>query len=230
MSLQAKRKLALVPILVLVLIIAEAGFGGLYFKKYNDLKSASSKTVEQKNKELVTKVGKVYQLPTGEDPVVLVVKSADPKDFTSDLEKGIAQAFKDIKKDDVFVLYEKAAIAIQFRPSENKVITTVPLSIKSGTNVALIASADSQVTLTDLLTKKLPNDVRIGGKSTPVGQYTSTTVVDISGKKADIAKKVADAVGGTIATTLPAGEKIPDGAEIVVIAASAVAPVVTPTL
>ena len=226
MSLQTKRKLALVPILVLVLIVAEAGFGGFYFKKYQDLKSAGSKTVEQKNKELITKVGKVYQLPTGEDPVVLNVNK-DPKDFTTDQEKAFAKTFKDLKKDDVILLYEKASVAIEYRPAENKVISTASLAINTGTNVALIASADTQATLTAVLTSKLANDVRVGGKSTPVGQYTATTVVDVSGKKADLAKKVAEAVGGTVATAVPAGEKVPDGAEIVVIAANA-SPAVTP--
>jgi len=219
MSLQTKRKLAIVPILVIALIIAEAGFGGYYFMKYNDLKSSSGKSVETKNKELIAMVGKVYQLPTGEDPVVLNVNK-DPKDFTTDQEKAFAKTFKDLRKGDVILLYEKASVAIEYRPSENKVISTASLAINVGTNVALIATSEAQATLTDTLTAKLQNDVRVGGKSTPVGQYSTTTVIDVSGKKADIAKKVAEAVGGTVSTSFPVGEKIPEGAEIVVIAAN----------
>lgn len=227
MSITNRKKIGVLPLLAIVLIVGEAVFGGLYFKKYTDLKSESTKTVDQKNKELVSKVGKVYQLPTGEDPVVLNVNK-DPKDFTTDQEKAFAKTFKDLKKDDVILLYEKASVAIEYRPSESKVISTASLAIATGTNVALIASSEAQATLTDTLTKKLPNDVRIGGKATPVGQYAATTVIDLTGKKADIAKKVAEAVGGTIATSLPLGEKAPDGAEIVVLAATTTSSTATP--
>jgi hypothetical protein len=220
MSLQTKKKIPVALIVAIIIIIGEGSFGGLYFKKYNDLKSSSSKTVEQKNKELVTKVGKVYQLPSGEDPVVLNVNK-DPSEFTTDQEKAFAKTFKDLKKDDVILLYQKASVAIEWRPSENKVISTASLAVATGTNVALIATSDVQALLSAALTKKLPNDIQIGGKATPVGQYTTSTVVDLTGKKPDIAKKVAEAIGGTVSTSLPVGEKVPDGAEIVVIGGSA---------
>jgi hypothetical protein len=222
MGLQTKKKVPVMMLILIMIMIGEGVFGGIYFKKYNDLKASSSKSVEDKNKELVAKVGKVYQLPSGEEPVVLNVNK-DPKEFTTDQEKAFAKTFKDLKKDDIILLYQKASLAIEWRPSENKVISTAPLAVATGTNVALIASAEGQATLTQTLTAKLPDEVRIGGKATPIGQYGSTTVIDMTGKKADVAKKVADAIGGTVSTAFPVGEKAPDGAEIVVIAATTAA-------
>lgn len=223
MGLQTKKKVPVLMIIAVVLMLGEGVFGGIYFKKYTDLKASSSKSVEDKNKELVTKVGKVYQLPSGEDPVVLNVNK-DPKEFTTDQEKAFAKTFKDLKKDDIILLYQKASVAIEWRPSESKVIATAPLAVAAGVNVALIANAETQAVLTQTLTTKLPDDVRIGGKATPIGQYSTTTVIDLTGKKADVAKKVAEAVGGTVSTAFPVGEKAPDGAEIVVIAATAATP------
>ena len=220
MGLQSRKKVPILTLTLTILLIGSLVFGGMYFKKYNDLKKKSSQTAEDANKALISKVGKVYQLPSGETPVVLNVNK-DPKDFTTDQEKAFATTFKDLKKDDVILLYEKASLAIEYRPSENKVISTASLAINTSTNVALIATADSQTTLTNLLTTKLASDVKVGGKATPTAQYTTTTVVDLTGKKTEIAKKVADAVGGTVASSLPAGEAAPEGAEIVVVAANA---------
>ena len=221
MSIQSKKRIKILPIIILLIMIGEGVFGGIYFKKYTDLKRESAKTVEQKNKELVDKVSKVYQLPSGEEPVILNVNK-DPKDFTTDQEKAFAATFKDLKKGDIILLYEKAAVAVEYRPSEGKVISTASLAVSTNaTNVALIATPETQATLTGTLNNKLASEIKIGGKATPTGQYTSTTVVDLTGKKSELAKKIADTLGATVANAVPDGEQKPDGAEIVIIAANA---------
>ena len=219
MSLQKNRKIPISSLVLTVALLASLIFGGMYFKKYSDLKKQSSKTAEQINEELIAKVGKVYQLPSDETPVILNVNK-DPSEFTTDQEKSFAKTFKDLKKDDIILLYEKASLAVEYRPSDNKVISTATLTINNVTDVGIIASTDAQTTMSNLLATKLGTEVRVGNKSTPVGQYSTTIVVDISGKKADIAQKVADAVGGSVAKNLPSDEIVPDGAEIVVLVAN----------
>jgi phage gp45-like len=151
--------------------------------------------------------------------VVLNVNK-DPKEFTTDQEKAFSQTFKELTKGDVVLLYQKAGLAIQYRDSANKVIGTASLAVKAATSVAIIAPSTVQETLASAITAKLGADAKVGSKSTPAGTFATTTVVDLTGQKTDVAKRVADSIGATVATVLPATEKAPDGAEIVVISST----------
>ena len=223
MAIRSNKRISVLPLVLLILLVISVGFGGYYFKQYQDLKNVSTKTPEEKNKELVAKINKVYELPKDEDPVVAVV--SDEEKFKSEYP-----VFTAAKKDDSLLLYEKAGQAILFRESENRVIGTATFAVKKGSAVHIIGSVESQNATEALLTQKLPNDVRVSGKSTPVASYTATTVVDLTGQKSDIAKKVAEAVGGTVVSALPAGEKASDGAEIAIILGTPQsAPAVAPT-
>ncbi len=219
-NLKNRPKLPILNLIFILLLAGSLAFGGYYFKQYRDLKSSTSKTGEELNQELISRASKVYELPKDETPTVVSV-TKDPKEFTTEQEKIFSTAFKSLQKGDTVFLYEKAGKAIQYRDSENKVIDTATLAVKSGAAVQIIASAELQNSTELTLTTKFPNDVRVSGKSTPTGQYTATTVVDLSGQKADLAKKIADAVGGTVVAALPTTEKATDGAEIVVIVANA---------
>ena len=61
------------------------------------------------------------------------------------------------------------------------------------------------------------NGVKVVKKSNAVGNFEKTVVVDLNGKNADVAKVIAQAVGGEVAQ-LPASEKAP-AADILVIGA-----------
>jgi phage gp45-like len=218
-NLKPKSSVNIPMLIMLVLFAASAGVNFYQYKKYKDYKVVASKTTEQKNKEYIDKIGKVYQLPSGEEPVVLNVNK-DPKDFTTDQEKAFSKTFKDLAKGDIVLLYEKAGLAIQYRESSNKVISTASLAIKSATSVAIIAPTTTQESLASTVTAKLGADVKVGTKSTPSGQYTATTVVDLTGQKPDIAKRIAESINATVASVLPSAEKTPEGAEIVIIGAT----------
>jgi erythromycin esterase-like protein len=109
-----------------------------------------------------------------------------------------------------------------------RVIGTASFTVRKGSAVQIIASAEQQNSTEQTLTEKLGADIRVNGKSTPVGQYTATTVVDLTGQKAELATKIAEALGATVVTTLPSGETATEGAELVVIVANATASVPTP--
>lgn len=210
MAMKSGRRISVFTLTLAILLVISLGFGGYYFKQYRDLKNVSAKTPEEKNKELVAKINKVYELPKDEDPVVAVV--SDEEKFKSEYP-----VFTAAKKDDSLLLYEKAGQAILFRESENRVIGTATFAVKKGSAVHIIGSVESQNSTEALLTQKLANDVRISGKSTPLATYTATTVIDLTGQKPDVAKKIAEALGGTVVSSLPAGEKASDGAEIAVV-------------
>jgi hypothetical protein len=218
-NLKTRPKFKPLQIVFSVVLVGSLVFGGYYFKQYRDLKATSSKTPEEKNKELVVKINKVYALPKDEDPVVAIV--SDEGTFKKEYP-----VFTTAQKGDNLLLYEKAGQAILFRESENKVIGTASFTVNSGAAVHIIAPGDVQNTTEQTLVAKLGKDIRVSSKSTPLGQYTAITVVDTTGQKAELTKKIADALGGTVATTLPAGEKAADGAEIVVVMGTAPA---TPT-
>lgn len=218
-NLKSRRNANLPLILLAVLLVGSLGFGGVYYQKYVSLKTSSTKTTAQINKEYVVKISKVYELPTGEEPVVLNVNK-DPKDFTTDQEKAFSQTFKNLRKGDVVLLYEKAGLAVQYRDLDKKVIATASLAIKAGVNVAIIGSSTAQEKFSTALNAKFAGDIKLGTNSTPAAPYATTTVVDLTGQKADLAKKIATELGATVATILPSGEKSPAGAEIVVVASS----------
>lgn len=215
-NLKPKSKLAPIPLVFGLLLVASLVFGGYYFKQYQDLKATSSKSPEELNKALVAEINEVYELPKDEDPG-LVAKVKDEAIFKKDYP-----VFVNAKVGDDLLLYEKAQLAILYRSSEKKVISTAQITFNKDSAVQIIASAEAQNPTEQLLLAKLPDEVRVSGKSTPVGQYAVTTVVDVSGKKAELAKKIAEALGGTVATSLPAGEKPAEGVEIVVVVANAV--------
>lgn len=215
-NLRSRNSVSAIQIVFGILFIGSIVFGGYYFKQYQELKTTSSKTPEQRNEELIAKINKVYELPKDETPVVAVV--SDETKFKQEYP-----VFTTAKKDDTLLLYEKAGQAILFRESENRVIGTASFAVRKGSAVHIIGTTELQNSTEQTLLQKLPDDVRVSGKSTPAGQYTATTVVDLTGQKAELAKKIAEAVGGTVVAALPSGEKASDGAEIVVIVGSVTA-------
>jgi len=220
-NLRTRTKIAPLPLMMGVLLIGALVFGGYYFRQYQDLKATSSKSAEEKNKELVAKINNVYALPKDEDPVVAIV--SDEEAFKKEYP-----VFTTAKKGDSLLLYEKASQAILYRESENKIIGTASFTVRKGSAVQIIAGSDRQNSTEQTLTSKLGADIRVSGKSTPVGQYTVTTVVDLTGQKSELASKIAEALGATVVTTLPAGEIATEGAELVVIVANATATVPNP--
>ncbi len=208
---------------LLILLAASLVFGGYYFRQYRTLKNVSSKSVDQTNKELVQKINSFYQLPTGEEPAIIAV-TKDPSEFTTDQEKQFSSAFKDLKKGDNVLLYEKAGQAILYRPAQNKVISTVTLTVKQPIKISIIASASDQTTAEKTLLTKYADNIKITSKTIASGSYTQTQVIDLSGKQADAAKTIAETLGGVVATAFPTAEKTPDKTDIVVIIGSVAKP------
>jgi hypothetical protein len=105
-----KRFLIALGILALFLVL---GFDG-----YKVFKSFS--TADQNSGVVVQMVGKLVELPKGEDPTVATI---------SDLKPLAGQEFfKDAELGDKVLIFGKSKKAILYRPSENKIIAISPIN------------------------------------------------------------------------------------------------------
>ncbi len=88
------------------------------------------KVREESTKPVIDEVGKLYTLPSGEEPVTALVQSDDKS------QPPLNQPFfVDAKIGDYLVIYEKSGLAILYRPSEKKLVKVGPIDIKNEPSV-----------------------------------------------------------------------------------------------
>jgi hypothetical protein len=202
------KKKILIVVNVLV-ILGLAAFGGLYFKKYRDLKhnpASASQVAQEQADKTIEEVGHYYDLPKDEKPSVATV---------SDKEKLKDQPFfAKAENGDVTLIYSNAKLAILYRPSAKKVINVSSVTIQGNVRVKVIGTATArQAAIAALNGAQISSTDGGDAKSAP----TAVTVVDVTGKNADQAKTVAATVKGTVGS-LPTGEDTPTDADILVVA------------
>lgn len=135
----------LISILVVLLIAGGAGGTYYYYSKYQETKKTLSNSGVLPQTEidtLISKLGKLIELPTDEQPQIGTVSEAD-------LPKVKDQAFfaKAVSGDRVFI-YNKAMKAILFRESANKIIEVAPLTITPPASTEPASSPKAQKTPT----------------------------------------------------------------------------------
>lgn len=122
----------LIPV-VAVLVLALAGGGYYFFNQYqkNQAQSANPQAQTQEEvKRLVAEVGKLIELPQGEDPTVATV---------TDVSKLAGQPFfQRARNGDKVLIYTNARKAVLYSPGLKKVIDVAPVNI--GTSSAHTAS------------------------------------------------------------------------------------------
>lgn len=217
MAIEGKRKTMRKRILVLanVLLIAGlAGFGGYYFKKYQDITKnppSSEQAQKEETQKIVEKVSRLYgSLPKDEEPTVAKVQ---------DKEKLKDQPFFDkAEKDDITLIYPNAKLAILYRPSTNQLINVSSVSIQNNkSTVKVVGDTAKRADVQRILKETYANDVTVNGESdSKVAPPAGITVVDLTGQKGDAAKKLAEGLKGQVGN-LPEGEDKPAGVDILVI-------------
>lgn len=214
---------SVIGFLLLVIFLGALAVGYYYYQSYQKVLKNPDIITKQEVVWLQEKIGKLVQLPTDEEPSTATVLD---KDKLKDQE-----FFKNAENGDKILIYSKAKKAILYRPSTDKVIEIMPIALdnqqnaNTGATTANIKVALYNGTVTDGLTgtaeinikNKIANVEITGKEKASKTDYKNTIVVDISGTKADQAKAVADAVGGTVGP-LPAGEKKPDADILVIVA------------
>lgn len=107
----------LIGVLILVVAIGAAGF---FFVKYQSEKTRAAQLLgastesSEDVKKLIDSVGKLVELPKGEQPTVATV---------SNKEKLSGQAFfANAQNGDKVLIYNKARVAVLYRPSTGKIV------------------------------------------------------------------------------------------------------------
>jgi hypothetical protein len=206
-----------------VIVVGSLGVGYYYYHSYQNLLKNPDIVTTQEVATLQKEVGRLMVLPneTPSTATVLDKTKLSGQAFFANAENG-----------DKILIYSTAKQAILYRPSTDKIVQVMPISLdtsassSSGATTANIKVALLNGTNTDGLTStaevniknKIANVDVVSKTKAAKTNYTATTVVDISGTKADQAKAIADAVGGTVGS-LPSGETAPAGADILVIVA-----------
>lgn len=201
--------------LLLVLLIGGlATFGGVYYNKYNDLKSSNPEKLQQAQlDETIRAIGKLYSLPKDEKPDIATVKDKEA------LKKQYP-FFDQAENDDVVLIYKDAKLAILYRPSTNKLVKVGPVNIESGSSIRVVGSDTERSAIEKVLTDSKLSFTSGGTAKTAI---SGIIVVDLKGTNAEQAKQLASIVKGSVGT-LPEGEDKPNDVDLLIL----VGPTATP--
>lgn len=225
----------LVIVLAGLLLIA-VSVAGYFYWQYRNSKPGVAETKE--TKVLVETIGALMLLPEGEDPTLATV---------TDREKLADQPFfQKSENGDKVLIYSQSGRAILYRPSQKKIVdvtavnvapptngtapvapaetptaaspSTAPSTISTSIPVALYNGSpeNGAATILEKQIKELYPDMTIPVRLNASKQYETSTVVDLTGKNSIIAQAFANLVHGSIGA-LPAGEKAPANADVLII-------------
>jgi hypothetical protein len=220
------------PLVLLILLVVALGAAGYSYNLYRGAQAELKRyqedpraVAEEEVKRVVGEVGKLVALPEGEDPTVATV--TDPENLKSQ------PFFEKAENGDKVLIYTQAKRAILYRPSSKKVIEVAPINIgnqqglEGGEAQAVPRIAFYNGTNQSGLTRDVENKLKSELEDTnfevttrenaSFQDYSSTIVVDVSGKFGTLVARVASVLGAEIAS-IPDGEKTPSGSDILVIA------------
>ena len=206
-----------------IVLIAALAFGAVYYNKYNDIKNSSPEQIQQAQTDrYVAEINKLYALPANEKPDVATVKDKEA------LKKQYP-FFDQAENNDVVLIYKEAKLAILYRPSSKQLIKVGPVNVDNGLSIRTVGSEIERKAVEKLLTDNKLIYTSGGNTKTVI---SGIIVVDVSGKNAEQAKKLAEVVKGTVGA-LPAGEDKPSDVDLLVIIgatqATTLEPAVVPT-
>lgn len=206
----------IIPAAILILALLGAGGYMLYQNQQNQIKADPQKSAQDEVKKLVQEVGKLIELPTGEDPTVATV---------TDISKLKDQPFfQKAKNGDKVLIYTNARRAILYDPLVKRVIDVAPINIGTASAASLpkvaLRNGTQTVGLTTTIENKLKKDniaVNVSSKENAEKQnYQKSVVVVLNDSARDLAQAMAKDLGATVGD-LPEGEIKPKDADIVII-------------
>ena len=114
----------LVPVAVVVVVLIAVAAGFFYFKsKSTPTVANNAQSAQAEVKKFVLEVGKLIDLPTGEDPTIATV---------TDIQKPKGQAFfAKASNGDKVLIYANAKKAILYNPTLKKVLDVAPINVGS---------------------------------------------------------------------------------------------------
>lgn len=199
-------------------LIGSMAFGAFYFKKYQDLKKqpmSAAEVAEAETERIIREVSELYDVPKEEKPLVEIIKKEQLNEQFKD-----QPFFSGAEDGDAAVVYTKAQLAILYRPSTRKIIRVSNVSVQTPKASTVLIGAEADRKVVEATLKNLKNEVIISGRSDAESRYTQTVVIDLTGKNAELVKKLAAALKNAKVGDLPEDEEKPDNADIVIIAGS----------
>lgn len=188
-----------------LVILGLLGATGFYYKKYHDIKKLTPEQLQQQQVDAYTKeLSKVYSVPNEKPASVATVQD---KDAVKKQYPALDQA----ENGDVVFVYKDAKLAILYRPSEKKVIKSIPVTTQL--SIRTVGSESERQAIEKTLTD---NKVAFTSGGNSRTTLSGITVVDLKGDKGDQAKQLADLVKGKVGS-LPAGEDKPNDIDLLVL-------------
>ncbi len=221
-----KKTLIIAALVCVIILLLPAVYFYNQYQKTQKLLKNPTLAAQEDAKELVSKVGKLIDLPKNEVPTTATV---------SDKTKLMGQAFfTKAENGDKVLIYSSIKKAILYRPSTNRLIDVAPVNFQDTNSQATITASSSAsaplkalllngtdtIGLTtkaeSILKSKVSNAVVVDRDNAKKRTYEKTVVVDIKGSNNNGANTLAKAIGGTV-SSLPAGEATPLNADFVII-------------
>ncbi len=224
-----KALIIIIAIIVLIIAVLPSYYFYNQYKKTQALLSNPTASSNAQVKQLINEVGKLMVLPTSEQPTIATV---------SDITKLADQPFfAKAQNGDKVLIYTQSKKAILYRESINKIIEVAPVNIGSSSPVAIptttvtptVVQASATVviyngTTTSGLAGTAGNKIKasvananVTGTKDAKNNYSKTVVVDLSGSQGQTVTQIANLLGGTVVTSLPAGETKPDANILVIV-------------
>lgn len=236
-------KSVLIPAGIVILLAATAAPSYYFYSQYQKTQALLKNPAEaarEENRQLVSKISKIVDLPSGEDPTVATI---------SDKEKLAAQPFfARAQNGDKVLFYGTTKKAILYRPQTNKIIemsqvnmneTPAPPAPTTGavngatttspTPTVIAAPTNVRVAIYNgTMTPKLANAAEksikekiayvdvVSTDNAGKSDYGKTIVVDLLGTQQTNAKTLANIVGGEVGL-LPSGEARPNADILIII-------------
>lgn len=214
---KSKKKMPkLLKVIIVLVIIAVIALGAyLLLNQYGVIKTVQlawqMQSRQMEDQKVLTKLGKILELPEGVQPTLAVVDDADKL-------KENQPFFSAAKNGDRLIIYPE--MAILYDAKANKIIKVGPVQVTAPQPVNFaIYNSIRDIDRTDEIETKLKeafNNVAVTVKKGAAKyDYPRTLVIDLAGNGQEI-EKIAEAVGG-IVSSLPEGETAPEGAAVLVI-------------
>jgi hypothetical protein len=112
----------------LVVVLGASGAAAYYYKQYDDLKKNPNKVSQDQTSATIAAIGKLIQLPEGEQPTVATV--TDPAKLKDQ------SFFAHASVGDKVLVYTQAKKAILYNPGSNKIVEVAPVNIGDSSQVS----------------------------------------------------------------------------------------------
>lgn len=211
------KKSMMIGIVVGLVVLALFATSYYFFKKYKKTQTLLNNptlAAKEEVKEITGKLAKLMELPAKEEPIVVTV--LDKKKLKDQ------EFFKKAENGDKVIVYSVSKKAILYRPSINKIIEFAPVNLgdvnqpikialyNGTTTVGMTASLEKE------LTGKVTNISIVDKDNAKKTDYEKTIVIDLSGKKPELAKQLATLLNAQVGK-LPAGEVAPKDTDLLTI-------------